>query len=74
MRPILNHERNINKVGFPFLLGGTFIEALWTRCVRALRPQRFPFLLGGTFIEAGAGEARTWIPYDISLPFGRDFH
>ena len=36
---------------FPFLLGGTFIEAL-PRLITKSRIREFPFLLGGTFIEA----------------------
>ena len=44
------------KIGasFPFLLGGTFIEAQSLR-VRRCRVCGFPFLLGGTFIEATLG-------------------
>ena len=38
-------------VGFPFLLGGTFIEAQVVLQVHAIAVE-FPFLLGGTFIEA----------------------
>ena len=38
-------------VGFPFLFGGTFIEAPTSR-INQLIPLRFPFLFGGTFIEA----------------------
>ena len=37
---------------FPFLLGGTFIEAGHTQRSQRRIPLRFPFLLGGTFIEA----------------------
>ena len=39
---------------FPFLLGGTFIEAVSADDLIA-PPKGFPFLLGGTFIEA-----KTW--------------
>ena len=41
------------KNGFPFLFGGTFIEAgnNWGYLEPEVR--RFPFLFGGTFIEAG---------------------
>ena len=38
-------------VGFPFLLGGTFIEANQL-VILADNQLKFPFLLGGTFIEA----------------------
>ena len=59
--------------GFPFLFGGTFIEAMFELAAIATLPLGFPFLFGGTFIEAttlrwhlrGTG---------ISLPFRRDFH
>ena len=37
---------------FPFLFGGTFIEAHHTRADQ-LSVTIFPFLFGGTFIEAG---------------------
>ena len=37
---------------FPFLLGGTFIEALGLRRLSHHDGHGFPFLLGGTFIEA----------------------
>ena len=36
---------------FPFLFGGTFIEAL-NRVAQAVHLITFPFLFGGTFIEA----------------------
>ena len=36
---------------FPFLFGGTFIEALLGCCCGPVLG-RFPFLFGGTFIEA----------------------
>ena len=38
-------------MGFPFLLGGTFIEANQL-VILADNQLKFPFLLGGTFIEA----------------------
>ncbi len=37
---------------FPFLFGGTFIEAPCHRAGGREPPPRFPFLFGGTFIEA----------------------
>ena len=37
--------------GFPFLFGGTFIEAVIGNSERVKKKQ-FPFLFGGTFIEA----------------------
>ena len=40
-----------NAVKFPFLFGGTFIEATRERACNVHRGQ-FPFLFGGTFIEA----------------------
>ena len=38
--------------GFPFLLGGTFIEAVYRKGGVRVEVSKFPFLLGGTFIEA----------------------
>ena len=37
---------------FPFLLGGTFIEAVYRKGGVRVEVSKFPFLLGGTFIEA----------------------
>ena len=45
-------------VGFPFLLGGTFIEANQL-VILADNQLKFPFLLGGTFIEAPGSIRRT---------------
>ena len=36
---------------FPFLFGGTFIEA-GIECRPEMSDEEFPFLFGGTFIEA----------------------
>ena len=58
---------------FPFLLGGTFIEAPGS-IRRTTQGQGFPFLLGGTFIEADSGGNLFTLSNEISLPFGRDFH
>ena len=59
--------------GFPFLFGGTFIEAL--HCHHATnRFCEFPFLFGGTFIEAVGAIAAEAGYHVISLPFRRDFH
>ena len=51
---------------FPFLLGGTFIEARKNR-VTPLRGVLFPFLLGGTFIEAE--RANEVVRKGASFPF-----
>ena len=59
---------------FPFLLGGTFIEAISRRAALEPGGARFPFLLGGTFIEADEIPAYRSFEGGISLPFGRDFH
>ena len=37
---------------FPFLFGGTFIEADKQLVAFIARESKFPFLFGGTFIEA----------------------
>ena len=37
---------------FPFLFGGTFIEAACSSGLGAVAVMKFPFLFGGTFIEA----------------------
>ena len=58
---------------FPFLFGGTFIEAFEQK-VAERREQLFPFLFGGTFIEAAARNMWNRSKTSISLPFRRDFH
>ena len=51
MRRPVHHSGALPDCRFPFLFGGTFIEAYSSPClVRGLR--KFPFLFGGTFIEA----------------------
>ena len=39
-------------MGFPFLFGGTFIEASIENSHAREKTTGFPFLFGGTFIEA----------------------
>ena len=56
---------------FPFLFGGTFIEAV--PCYAITPRSRFPFLFGGTFIEAVHTSSQQQMT-PISLPFRRDFH
>ena len=56
---------------FPFLLGGTFIEAFELNA--AVDARAFPFLFGRAFIEAGNGSKEEGREL-ISLPFRRDFH
>ena len=51
---------------FPFLLGGTFIEATTAAIFAQLLCEVFPFLLGGTFIEAGYFPFRT--PLTLHFP------
>ena len=58
---------------FPFLFGGTFIEAGWHRRRRGAQGV-FPFLFGGTFIEAVLERVDVAGVGEISLPFRRDFH
>ena len=61
------------RVAFPFLFGGTFIEALAGG--QALSAGfEFPFLFGGTFIEAPRTIAQIAYGEVVSLPFRRDFH
>ena len=57
---------------FPFLFGGTFIEAAATLC-RCRCVLIFPFLFGGTFIEATEGG--NYDPIGGKIPFllGRAF-
>ena len=52
MRHHLNGEGSYPLPSFPFLLGGTFIEAKVVNVVKPICGLTFPFLLGGTFIEA----------------------
>ena len=47
---------------FPFLLGGTFIEALGLRRLSHHDGHGFPFLLGGTFIEAQQAQSQQLFP------------
>ena len=58
---------------FPFLFGGTFIEAILPLTKRLIFLV-FPFLFGGTFIEAGIVFVASLAGAIISLPFRRDFH
>ena len=62
-----------SSIKFPFLFGGTFIEAAFTKHIHA-ELRAFPFLFGGTFIEAGTIAAAGGLFAGISLPFRRDFH
>ena len=66
------YDRRLHAHIFPFLLGGTFIEALKSAEPTDVKT-KFPFLLGGTFIEAELSESLK-LRMIISLPFGRDFH
>ena len=51
MRPEFQADASWPHTVFPFLLGGTFIEAFFEN--QTFTDWRnFPFLLGGTFIEA----------------------
>ena len=58
---------------FPFLFGGTFIEACKNLC-KSVVELKFPFLFGGTFIEALLSCCYIGVNPAISLPFRRDFH
>ena len=59
---------------FPFLFGGTFIEAKASDKDQC-KEDKFPFLFGGTFIEArGTAAPSVGTSMVISLPFRRDFH
>ena len=58
---------------FPFLFGGTFIEAFRVH-PNVFRTLAFPFLFGGTFIEAPTYLLKPFSSTRISLPFRRDFH
>ena len=58
---------------FPFLFGGTFIEAPSASSSAACL-LLFPFLFGGTFIEAVTVIDWCLEKLKISLPFRRDFH
>ena len=60
-------------LAFPFLFGGTFIEA---EPITSIVPliAGFPFLFGGTFIEAVHAQGHDRLKRVISLPFRRDFH
>ena len=66
MRPSKRKTRTFRKFCFPFLLGGTFIEACRKRTEMRASDTCFPFLLGGTFIEAGTGSPS---PTATAFPF-----
>ena len=53
---------------FPFLFGGTFIEAPRIPLVLSSNPQPFPFLFGGTFIEALKSRFKE-IAFFVVFPF-----
>ena len=50
LRQRISNNVKVFNVEFPFLFGGTFIEALFL--ATRFRSLLFPFLFGGTFIEA----------------------
>ena len=62
-----------SRATFPFLFGGTFIEAGIT-IGNVYGLDAFPFLFGGTFIEAEPEQQPKPLSPVISLPFRRDFH
>ena len=63
------HRAQGTTVEFPFLLGGTFNEALATS--RTLqRMGSFPYSFVGAFIEATSTLPRRYGQYGISLLFG----
>ena len=72
MRPCSPRARRAEQ-SFPFLLGGTFIEAA-DEIQANIAALHFPFLLGGTFIEAEKEQTCSSSSPTFSLPFGRDFH
>ena len=57
---------------FPFLFGGTFIEARASPTFYC-GAEQFPFLLGGAFIEANPSRHQTILSARISLPLGKGF-
>ena len=58
---------------FPFLFGGTFIEAMFGQS-RELKNSEFPFLFGGTFIEAQKPNSHAWtLNYRFPFLFGGTF-
>ena len=69
--PVLS--RMVRRPQFPFLFGGTFIEGRVNSHSLVGENRGFPFLFGGTFIE-GPKKTENSSPFDISLPFRRDFH
>ena len=50
---------------FPFLFGGTFIEAVLGSVQVGVIIPGFPFLFGGTFIEAASRSSRRTVPCDF---------
>ncbi len=62
----------IGKIVFPFLFGGTFIEAQVVNLFRIVI-MAFPFLFGGTFIEAHLTGARNCLSLGFPFLFGGTF-
>ena len=71
MRPV-SYRRFQQITRFPFLFGGTFIEASSVRSKVTLAV-RFPFLFGGTFIEAFGVEAVVGVLSVFPFLFGGTF-
>ena len=57
---------------FPFLFGGTFIEASGVRLMVQTR-QTFPFLFGGTFIEGRLTQLTRHVSLGFPFLFGGTF-
>ena len=72
MRQVLWLRRCHAHPGFPFLFGGTFIEA-HKKQVEDVIEILFPFLFGGTFIEAMLRTARSPSHYRFPFLFGGTF-
>ena len=73
MRLTGGHREGGAELAFPFLLGGTFIEAR-VEDAYARKETTFPFLLGRAFIEAACSLCDRPTDDRISLPFGKGFH
>ena len=56
LRLVMGAPRDPLGCTFPFLFGGTFIEACGSPIFRG-QDRAFPFLFGGTFIEAQAQDS-----------------
>ena len=72
MRPHYERYSDATESIFPFLFGGTFIEAVIAHSVDRVA-RKFPFLFGGTFIEAVIAHSVDRVARKFPFLFGGTF-